>query len=271
MGFITNVAGALGFKHRARNPADTANNYLQRIPQEGVNQLNPYIQRGYGAENNANAAYDKMYSNYENLPDLYENPGMDFNESPKEYENMARDPNTFFDNIMKNYNPSEGYKFKENRMLRAAGNSAASGGYAGTAYDKENSAGIVKDLLSEDMQQFISNILGIQGKGLAGEERRIGRHQDAYERMLGGRERTQERRLLGKDRALQSRALSEEAKADRGFDASKMLSDLFTNNLSQQGTLGYMGQLNQNEGKAAAKKRFFDFLSKATGSYDAST
>lgn len=119
-----------------------ASGYLNRIAPMAKEQFNPYIQRGNEAQGLASGKYNQM----------------------------AADPMAFLNQITAGYNPSEGYKFKEKRALEAARNSAAAGGFSGTRNDQLQQAEMTKGLLGQDMQEWLSNVLGIQGAGLMGQQ-----------------------------------------------------------------------------------------------------
>jgi hypothetical protein len=127
--------------HSGKNPADGARSYLDQIPGMEKGYFDPYISRG-------NAAYDSM------------NPIL---------EAMMKDPSAFLENIMKDYKTSKGFQLKNDQMLKAAGNSAAAGGMRGSINDIGNEARITDMLMGDDMQQWLKNVLGIQGEGLQGE------------------------------------------------------------------------------------------------------
>lgn len=101
------------------------------------------------------------------------------NRANQEYSKLLDDPTGFVNAIMQSYQPSSGYQFKEDRLKRSAANTSAAGGFAGTQYDSDNQTALVNSLMSEDMQQYLSNILGVHGKGLAGKELVAGRGYDA--------------------------------------------------------------------------------------------
>ena len=171
--------------------------YLNQIPGMAMGFLNPYTEEG-------KKTYNSLLDQYSNTSTT--NP----NQFPAEYSQMARDPNAFVNNLMKGYEPSRGYNYKQNQMLGAARNSAASGGFAGTQYDQANQAETIKDLLGSDMAEYLTNVMNIQKSGLEGEERR-----------LAGRERT----LSGE--------------AGRGGMAAHDLANILGSNLSQQAGLRF--------------------------------
>ena len=138
-----------------------------------------------------------------------------------QYGQMAEDPQDFLRQIESGYTPSEGYQYKQNKILQAMRNAAASGGRAGTMLDQEGQGDAVRGLLGEDMQQYLNNVLGIQGGGLSG-----------LERLLGGRER-----------GITGLAGSREREAQRGFEASSGLANILSQNLSERGALGFQGSM----------------------------
>lgn len=142
------------------NPADAGMGYLNRIPAEVGKYYQPFISSGQQAEQITNPIYGQMSQN----------------------------PQDFLNSIMRGYNPSEGYRFKERELGDALRNTAAAGGFVGTPYHQQQQGELTSGLLSQDMQQFLNNILGIQGTGLQGQENRIGRGYNAatgYGNILG--------------------------------------------------------------------------------------
>lgn len=125
-----------------KNPSDSASPYLNQIPGELHKAYDPYINRG-------NSAYDVM------------NPQL---------TSMAQDPAKFLEMLQKNYQPSKSYQLRKDEALQSAANTAAAGGVRGNLNDIKNQARITDSLLGEDMQQWLNNVLGIQGQGLQGQQ-----------------------------------------------------------------------------------------------------
>lgn len=140
----------------------------------GRETFDPYIQRGHTAQDRASTQYNRM------------------SESPMD----------FLNEIIAGYSPSQGYKFREQKALEAARNSAAQGGISGTHNDQLGQAEMVSGLLDQDMQQWLQNVLGIQTTGLQGLENT----------------------------------------ANRGFGASQSLADLLGNISGSQAGLAYNRQ-----------------------------
>jgi hypothetical protein len=158
---------------------------LDKVPGVANQHFNPYIQQGNEAQNRATGVYNRMTEN----------------------------PMDFLNQIVSGYRPSQGYQFREGRALEAARNSAAQGGLTGTRNDQAERAQLVNDIMGADIQQYLGNVLGIQGSGLQGQQHL----------------------------------------ADRGYNASQNLSDVLTNALSERAgiyndrALGYEGQAVQNQ------------------------
>ncbi|MCW1908625.1 MAG: hypothetical protein KIH63_004760 [Candidatus Saccharibacteria bacterium] len=176
-GFFGGPAGAAlgsgigGLMGGSRNSEDAANQYLSQIPGIGKQYFDPYITQGREAGDMANAEYGKM----------------------------LQDPTGFINKILESYKPSQGYQFREKRLQDAASNTAAAGGFRGTNFDVQNQSELINALLGEDMQQYLENVRGVHGTGLAGKEN----------------------------------------VADRGFQASNSLADLIGGSLNQRGGLAY--------------------------------
>ena len=187
------------------NPADAANPLLEQIPGVAHNAYDPYILSGKQAQ----GLVDPMY------------------------RSMAQDPGEWLRNVERQYSPSEGYRFKQQEGMNAMRNSAAAGGYAGTPYDQAEQSKFLNGLLGEDMQQFLSNYLGIHGQGMGGLEQRV----------------------------------------ERGFGASGSLADMLAGNLSERAGLAFQGQSQMNQHKMdrnAALMKFISSLgSAAAGAYGA--
>jgi hypothetical protein len=98
-------------------------------------------------------------------------------------------------------------------MLGAARNSAASGGILGTQFDQENQQDIMRGLLGQDQQQYLSNIMDIIGSraGTLGQ-------QGGYESGIG----------------------------NRGAGAADNLANILAGNASQRAGLQFQGQRQNN-------------------------
>ncbi len=203
---------------RRNNPSAAAEQHLATIPGQARPFYDPYIQRG-------NEAASRIPGLNQEYSRLFESPGVDPNALPNQYERMAHNPTDFMDALMRGYNPSEGYRFKQQQMLDAMRNSASSGGFAGTPFNQQQQAETVQGLLGSDMQQYLQNALGITQAGLMGKEGR----------------------LAGRERALQSALSGEDQAANRGYQASSSLADILANVAGSRATNDYSGALRRGQ------------------------
>lgn len=168
---------------RNNDPAAAAQPYLNQIPGVGHQAYDPYIQQGQRAGNVAEG----------------------------QYNNLVNDPTAFINKILEMYKPSEGYQYQKEQLGKSLSNTAAAGGISGTPLDQQNQGQAVQGLLSNDMQQFLQNILGRYDKGLEGEQ----------------------------------------GLSNQGFKASGALGDVLGNNLSSQAGLAFQGAQQKNSNRNA--------------------
>jgi hypothetical protein len=159
------------------DPMKEARKYLEQIPGMGKQYYNPFIDRGNRAGNLLEGEYGKLL-----------------------------DPSAFMDNIMKNYKMSAGAQYQQDKLGKGIANTAAAGGFAGTPEAQRQYGEMADQIMSGDMQQYLSNALGIYNRGLGGEE----------------------------------------GFADRGYDATKSLVDLLGGTLSSEAGLGFQGASQHN-------------------------
>lgn len=86
------------------------------------------------------------------------------------YGQMTQDPAAYLEKMMQGYQPSHSYQMKEQQLRNAAGNTAAAGGMRGTLNDIQNQAGLTDMLMSDDMQQWLQNVMGINNMGIQGQQ-----------------------------------------------------------------------------------------------------
>jgi len=180
-----------------KDPAHEAGKYLDQIPGVSHGIYDPYVQHGKDAYNTFNPITSSM----------------------------TTDPAGFLENIMKNYSTSRGFNLKNEQMTKAAGNSAAAGGMRGTLADIGNEAHITDMLMGDDMQQWLQNVMGIQGRGLQ----------------------------------------SQEHLYDTGYDASKNLGSDLTNVLGSKATLGFNSAQQDKQAHADKIKILMQLLGGAGG------
>lgn len=225
------LGGILGRPRRPRNPIPAAQPFLRQVPQVAQQYLQPYIQGGL-------QSYNQLPELYNRAENLYNVPGVDYGDVARLQQQMALNPQEHYEELMSRYEPSGAYKFREKRALDAARNSASAGGRVGTEEDQMRQAEMVNALMSQDMQQFLENLSGIQGAGMGG-----------VERNMQGRERGLERRLTG-----------EENRARMGYLASADLAETLQNALLNQAGLAY-GQVGQQNAYRQQRRNYLmDFL-----------
>lgn len=160
--------------------------------------------------------------------DPYINSGLDASGRTKnQYEALMSDPTAFINKLMEGYKPSEGYQFQKGQLTKDMSNTAAVGGVAGTPMDQLNQAEQIQGLLGKDMQQFLQNVLGAFNTGLEGEE----------------------------------------GIANRGYDASRNLTDLLGGALNQQGGLAFQNQQQKNKSRNDMWSMFGKALGAGVGGY----
>lgn len=182
-----------------QDPNKEAMKYLNQIPGQSHQTYDPYIQRGQQA-----------------------GQGLD-----EQYGQMMNDPASFYDNLMKRYQPSQRYQMQNAEGQRVAGNAAAAGGMRGTAQDVGNAAQISQGLMANDMRDWYGNVSGLMGKGMAGQQ-----HE-----------------------------------ADQGFDASRALGGDLMNTMGQQGGLAFQGAQGGNKDFNAILKMLMQGGGAALGGY----
>lgn len=136
------------------------------------------------------------------------------------------DPTTFMDQIMQHYQTSKGAQYEQDKLGRGIGSTAAAGGIAGTPEHQREYGEMASDINSKDMQQYLMNALGIYGGGISGEK-------DFY---------------------------------DKGFDASKDMTDLVGGTLASKGTMAFQGATQTNMDRQAFMNALMKALASGAGS-----
>lgn len=97
----------------------------------------------------------------------------------REFGRMSSDPAAMLEKFMGSYKPSSYYKTMQDRLGQSISNTAAAGGMRGSPSEQGKQQELTNALLSKDMQQFLSNVMGIHSRGLSGE-------QNLYQTGFGG-------------------------------------------------------------------------------------
>jgi hypothetical protein len=124
-----------------QDPTKGANKYLDKIPGIGEKYYNPFINQGREAGNIMRDQYGRLL-----------------------------DPSKFMDEIMKGYQTSAGATYKRDQLGKGIGATAAAGGIAGTPEHQREYGEMANQIMSDDMQSYLQNALGIYNRGLGGEE-----------------------------------------------------------------------------------------------------
>jgi len=149
MSWLSNMFGG------GKNPADAAMPYLNQIPGQTSQYLDPFFQAGKGA-----------------LDPLQE-----------QYKNLLGDPGGFLNKMGENYQQSPGFKAAMEQALTAGNHAAAAGGMSGTPTDQFNQMKMATDLSNQDYNNWMTNTLGLYGAGLTGQQGMAGMGQQAGQSM----------------------------------------------------------------------------------------
>ncbi len=125
-----------------KNPADKANEYLNRIPGEAGKYYEPWRQLGERTI-----------------------PGME-----DEYNKLLGNPGDKLNQIGQNYKQSPGFNFALQQALGASNRGAAAGGMAGSPASQQQNMQIGSDLASQDYNNWMQNALGLYNQGLGGKQ-----------------------------------------------------------------------------------------------------
>lgn len=134
--------GALGGGFFGGDEEDETDKLLNGIPDELKQYLMPYINQGQGALGRAG----------------------------KEYEGLLNNPNDIISRIGSGYKQSPGYQWKLDQGLQGVGNAQAAGGMAGTGQHQQLAGQLAEHLADQDYNDYMTNALGLYGKGLEGEQ-----------------------------------------------------------------------------------------------------
>lgn len=136
------------------NPADSAQGYLNQIPGEMGQYLNPYI-------NNGNDAYGYLKP-YMQRGDSASNMLMGA------YGGMISNPGQFMNQMGQGFQQSPGYGFQTSQALGQANRAAAAGGMAGSPAEQQQIAGVTNQLANQDYYNYLNHTMDMFGQGLNG-------------------------------------------------------------------------------------------------------
>ncbi len=138
MSIFDTLSGMFGWSGR---PYDKARDEYKKYMNKGLDEYAPYANAGRNA-----------LGNYQN------------------FLNPMQDPNKYFNDIMSKYQESPYAHFQQNEAMNAGNNAASASGMLGsTAHSNANMA-MSRNLSSQDMQQYLQNILGIGNTYMGGQQ-----------------------------------------------------------------------------------------------------
>lgn len=203
---IASAAGGLfgmfGNKKK-NNPANAANPYLDQIPGQMKQYYQPYMDAGNSAMSSLQGEYGKLMG----------------------------DPASMYNKFAEGYKESPGYKFKLDQAMNAARNASAAGGMLGTPQDQQQAMQTATGIADQDFNDYMSQISGLYGKGLEGEQ---------------GIE-------------------------NQGFDANTSFANMLAQILGQKGMNAFTGQQGQNQANSQNWSNLFSGIGAAGAGYGSYT
>lgn len=145
MSWLSNLFGG------GSNPANAAMPYLNQIPGQTNQYLDPFFQAGRGALNPLQGEYAKLLG----------------------------DPGAWMNKIGESYQQSPGFKAAMEQALTAGNHASAAGGMAGTPQSQFEQMKMATDLTDQDYGNWMNKALGLYGQGLSGEQGMAGMGQQA--------------------------------------------------------------------------------------------
>lgn len=129
------------FGHK-KNPAQAGINELNKIPDQTRPYYQPYIDAGKG------------------LPEDLKN----------RYREMLDDPNKLYNQLAAGYKQSPGYANTLREALGGVSNATAAGGMLGTPQHQQDAAEVAGNVANKDFETYLNHMLGINERGMSGEE-----------------------------------------------------------------------------------------------------
>jgi|GEM_PF-2695379 len=134
------LGGQGDFSGGGEKTLQSAQDYIQQMGQQAIGQLAPYQQAGYGGLQQ----YMQALQPY-------------------------ADPSQMYSQIMGGYQTSPAAQFQQQEGLKQLQNAMESRGMAGSGQEMKDVLGYSQGLASQDMQQYLQNILGMGQTYLGGE------------------------------------------------------------------------------------------------------
>lgn len=148
-GPMAGIFGGLGgmlFDSQQTSPSEAASPYLNQIPGQVHQQLDPYAEAGKQA-----------------IPTLQD-----------QYSGLLSHPEMLMSKIGSTFQQSPGYEWQKNQALGAINRSAAAGGMLGTPQNQQQAGEVAGQLANQDYYNYVGNILNLFNRGLTGTENMFG-------------------------------------------------------------------------------------------------
>lgn len=130
----------------------------------------------FGNSGDPYRAAGKEYQDYYNQGKSFQNPFFEAGKGAipqfQEWLNGMKNPSDFINNLMGQYQESPYAKFQQQQAVRAGQNMGSASGLTGSTPLAQFAEQNARDISSQDMNQWLQNVLGINtqyGAGLSGE------------------------------------------------------------------------------------------------------
>lgn len=145
-----------------------------------------------GLFGNSGAPYEdamKQYEKWAGKAEGAQNPFLDFGKRGmpqfEEWLKGMKDPSGFINNLMGGYQESPFAKFQQEQAMRAAQNQGAASGLTGSTPLTQFAQQNARNISSQDMNQWLQNVLGINTQYGQGLGQQIGVGQGAANALTG--------------------------------------------------------------------------------------
>lgn len=132
MGLSSGLGGLAGLfgMGQGKNPADAANQYLNKIPSSTLPYYQPYMDMG-----------GKAMQDY--------------------YGKLNQNPTDVYNQLGSGYKESPGYKFQLQQALNSGNSANAAGGMLGTPQHEQQNMELAQGVASKDYNDYMKNVLGL--------------------------------------------------------------------------------------------------------------
>jgi hypothetical protein len=225
-----------------KNPASAAQPYLNQIPGELQQYLNPYINSGQNAMGILQGQYGNLLQNpSQTYNQLSNNSGQALNTSNQIQGNWQQ-PTNVMNQIGSTYQSSPGYQWNVQQATNAGNNAAAAGGMLGSPQQQQNMASTVSGLANQDYNNYVDT-------GLNQYNRSVSNNLGQYNNFMNQGMNMYNTGLSGFGNINQM-----------GYGASNNMSQDLASALMSQANLAYSGQQNQNENQGGSMGGLFGNL-----------